>query len=148
MLGATVSFYNATLDPRGLNILEALTFSPPPAVPVVYSMQVTNHELTGVDTGYSNPVQAWNPLAGSGNYYFALQFFSSDTNNVALFHMPRYTDPSCSFGLRPNPLCGYNDQSPANQPTMTLTQVPEPATVALVLAGLGAIGLTMRRRRV
>lgn len=148
MLGANVSFYNSTNDPQGLNILETITFSSPPAIPVVYSMQVTNHVLTGVDTGYSNPVQAFNSLAGGGNYYFALQFFSSDTNNVQLFHMPGYMDPSCSYGPRSNPLCGYNDQSPANQPTMTLTQVPEPATVALVLAGLGAISLTVRRRRV
>ena len=148
MLGATVSFYNATLDSPGLHILETLTFSPPPAVPLVYSMQVTNHVLTAVGTGYSNPVQASNSLAGGGNYYFALQFFRRDTNNVALFHMPGYMDASCSFGPSSDELCGYNAQGLANQPIMTLTQVPEPATVGLVLAGLGAIGLTMRRRRV
>lgn len=147
MLGATVSFYNATTNPLGDVILETLTFSPPD--PYVYSMQVTNNVLTGVDSAYSNPVQAFSSLAGGGTSFFALQFFSSPADNsVVLYHMPGNIDPSCAYRGTRNyqASCGFNDQS--KPPTMTLTLVPEPATFVLVLAGLGAIGLTMRRLRV
>ena len=149
MLGANVSFYNATLDPLGLNILETLTYSPP--APYVYSMQVTNSVLTGINTGFSDPAIASSSIAGSGFYSFDLKFYvtRTGTGSVQLFHSPIGMDPTCAYdypgSLNYDPRCGFND--PGNAPTLTLTLVPEPATVALVLAGLVAIGLTVRRRR-
>ena len=150
LLSANVYLYDATHDLLGLNILETLTFLPPN--PYINSVYVTNNVLTWVNSRLSDPVVASASIAGGGAYAFDLQFLPSTTNSVRLFHEPKGMDPTCAFDIPgvtyPDPRCGYNDQSAANQPTMTLTLVPEPATVALVFAGLGAVGLTTRRRRV
>ncbi|UUX95434.1 PEP-CTERM sorting domain-containing protein [Aquabacterium sp. J223] len=59
-----------------------------------------------------------------------------------------HTDP---FGLGTAP-SGYYIGSPSSlraelDVTAAVTPIPEPATVALTLAGLGLVGLTARRRR-
>ena len=141
VLGATVNFYNASTDPFGVHILETLTFSNP--VAQVYSMQITANQLAGVSSGFSNSLLANNPLAGNGTDYFGLKFFHSTTygNGASLFYTQGYQDPSCAYPATSE--CGHSNTTP----NVTYALVPEPATVALVLAGLAAIGLVARRRR-
>lgn len=147
LLSANVYFYDAAHDPSGLNILDTLTFLPPN--PYINSVRVTNNVLTWVNSRLSDPMVASASIAGGGAYAFDLQFLPSTTNSVRLFHEPIGMDPMCAFDIPGvtdyDSRCGINDQS--HPPVMTLTLVPEPATAALVFAGLVAIGLTVRRRR-
>ena len=144
VLGATVDFYNASTDPSGLSVLETLTFSNPSWL--VYSMEVTANTLTGVYSGFSEPVNASIPLAGGGAYYFDLAFLDGingpgSVKGASLFYTKGLLNPTCAF--LGSSKCGYS----ANIAPVTYALVPEPATVALVLAGLGAIGLVAPRRR-
>lgn len=138
VLSASVSLY----DWHTSTVAEILNFNP--SVPV-FQMYIDAGQLAGVSTDFLGPKRATSSIAGSGANYFDLQFLESTTNNVQLFHTPGSKNPGCAYVGSPNysAACGYS----ANAPTMTLTLVPEPATFALVLAGLGAIGFTTRRRR-
>lgn len=146
VLGATVGFYDAINDRSGTNILETLAFSNP--MWLVYSMEITDHKLTGVSAGFSESVRAYYSLAGSGTNYFALTFFPGDGSGTgkgaSLFYTRAGQNPTCAYpGPSSSANCGYSTTTP----NVTYALVPEPATVALVLAGLAAIGLVARRRR-
>ena len=127
-------------------------------------------QLIGVDSGLFAPLPATLSQAGSGYYSFSLQFSSLNGAKLYYSENPR-TDsdesevdidsstlkktqsddsgsvcnyPITSAGNTEN--CGVNDF--VNYPARVhYALVPEPATYALVLAALGALGLTMRRRR-
>lgn len=135
VLSATVVLY----DLNSLAAPETLQFDPNVQV---YQMFVNAGQLEGVSSNFLGPVHATSSFAGNGTNYFDLKFLPSTTQMVQLYHTVGNIDPICVYTGTPAG-CGFS----ASSPTMILTLVPEPATYALVLAGLGAIGLTMRRRR-
>ena len=146
ILSAEVSFYSLSSSPTfseskamvaPTNIVETLTFDPNVAV---YKMYVSGNQLQAVSSNFLGPVQATSSIAGGGAYYFDLKFFESTSNNVGLYHTLGYADPLCAYTGVPAG-CGMSSSTP----TMTLSLVPEPSTLALALLGLtGLLGLRRR----
>lgn len=136
ILGAEVDFYNAG-DPL-MTTVQTLVFDPSV---VVYKMRVDSHQLTAVSSDFLGPEQGTVAIAGGGTYWFDLKFIEAVSNNVQLYHTVGHTDPICAFTGTPAG-CGVS----ANQPTITITAIPEPSIFALSLGGL-ALGWAVRRRR-
>ena len=123
----------------------------------VSKMYFSNGQLTGVDSGFFTPMLATLSQAGDGDYSFSLQFSSS--HGAKLFYLKNDTSDSDESGDEDgsdcnlatieinSEICGVNDFTNATANVTYTPAVPEPATFALVLTGLGALGLTMRRRR-
>jgi hypothetical protein len=142
VLGASVNFYDVA-DP-GHTVLQTLVFNPSPDV-TVYGMTVSNNQLTGVDTGFFNPVKGDVAVAqyNGADYYFQLVFHGAQAQ---LFYTasPSIT-PACASGGFGGPqlgVCGYS----AQVPDVIFAAVPEPATYVLMFAGLAAVGVASRRR--
>ena len=136
LLSASVDFYNATLDPAGLNILETLTFDPL-ALPVgfIYSMDVTDGQLTGVSSAFSAPVQAFSSIAGNGTYFFDLTFLDSDSDpnslgGAQLAYTKGAVSPYCAFNGSTSK-CGFSQTTAA---VAYAPAVPEPESYALMPA--------------
>ena len=172
LVGATVEFYNFSLDPLGNNPLATLIFGPASAS--VFSMNVSGSSVLSVETSLTAALTPSSSFAGIGNYSFALQFTGGDArlfyaqNNQGGSYSAMagaYTEDSyggdhvehcgkhkhkcapkpCVIGDISAPRCGVNDpRTPAH---VSFTTVPEPPTAALMLAALGVTGWVVRRRR-
>ena len=111
---------------------------------------------TSSSTGSTSPVAIWPAstpasstsscrnclIAGSGQYGFSLILFGGNQAQL-IFANPPQTSPGCAFLPVPGASCGIS----ANAATGVFRPVSEPETLALMLAGLGAIGFVARRRR-
>lgn len=108
---------------------------------------------SGVFNTQDNPT--WGPQAGTGMYY---KRFDIDTSNLAVgyaVHFDLYNTKLCINGKGP---CSGNTDTditqfaPFSHDAQSMTSVPppaipEPETYAMLLAGLGLLGFTARRRK-
>ena len=136
VLSAEVSFYNVA-DPA--TILNSYALDPNV---IVNGINLAGGDLSGVDTGFFDFFVSELPIAGSGQYGFSLILFGGNLAQL-IFANPAQTSPGCAFLPVPGASCGIS----ANPAIGEFAPVSEPATLALMLAGLGAIGFAARRRR-
>lgn len=145
VLDAQFSFYDISAPGT---ILETFRFGPGQAVvdtAHVSQMEVTGGALSGVQTNYFTSVVPDIGIAGGGSYSFFLTFTGHEAGLYYTLKDWSPGNPGCLSGntfILEN--CGFSTV-PA---VLTFTQaVPEPETYALLLAGLAAMGATVRRRR-
>jgi hypothetical protein len=139
VLSAEVSFYNVANPSAILN-----SYALDPNV-IVNGINLAGGDLSGIDTGFFDSFVSALPISGSGQYAFSLILFAGNQAQL-IFANPPQTSPGCAFLPVPGASCGIS----ANAATGVFTrvsEVSEPATLALMLTGLGAIGLGGRRRR-
>ncbi|HKO67501.1 MAG TPA: PEP-CTERM sorting domain-containing protein [Burkholderiaceae bacterium] len=136
VLSAEVSFYNVA-DPG--TVLNSYALDPNV---IVNGINLTGGDLSGIDTGFFDFFVSELPIAGNGQYGFSLILFGGNLAQL-IFANPAQTSPGCAFLPVPGASCGIS----ANPAIGEFAPVSEPATLALMLAGLGAIGFAARRRR-
>jgi hypothetical protein len=113
-------------------------------VPIT-GITIAGGDLAGVDSSFFGSFVPLLPIAGGGEYSFSLILFGG-TKAQLIYAKPAGTSPTCSNPL--TPVLGASCGVSANAATGVFAPVPEPETYALMLAGLGAIVFTARRRRV
>ena len=136
VLSAEVSFYNIANPDTILN-----SYALDPNV-IVNGINLAGGHLAGIDTGFFDFFVSELSIAGSGQYGFSLILFGGNLAQL-IFANPPQTSPACAFFPVPGASCG----SSANPAIGVFAPLPEPETLALMLTGLGAIGLVARRRR-
>ena len=136
VLSAEVSFYNVA-NPG--TILDSYALDPNV---IVNGINLAGGHLAGIDTGFFDFFVSQLPIAGSGQYGFSLILFGGNLAQL-IFANPAQTSPGCAFLPVPGASCGVS----ANAAIGVFRPVSEPETLALMLAGLGAIGVVARRRR-
>jgi hypothetical protein len=139
VLSAEVSFYNVANPNTILN-----SYALDPNI-IVNSINLAGGDLSGIDTGFFDSFVSALPIAGGGQYAFSLILFAGNRAQL-IFANPPQTSPECAFLPVPDPSCGISANA-ATGVFARVSEVSEPATLALMLAGLGAIGLGVRRRR-
>ena len=110
----------------------------------VNGINLAGGQMTGIDTGYFSYFVPTLAIAGTGNYSFSLLLFGGNMAQL-IYANPGPTSPGCAFLAVPGALCGISDNAAVGR--FAALPVPEPEIYALLLAGLGAIGFTARRRR-
>jgi len=91
------------------------------------------------------------PQPGTGMYF---NLFDMDTSNLAggyAIHFDLYNTKLCLNGIK-GPCASNTDTdvtqyAPFSHDAQSMTVIPEPETYAMLLAGLGLIGFTARRRK-
>ena len=136
VLSAEVSFYNVANPATTLQ-----SYALDPNV-IVNGIDIANSKLVGVDSGFFDFFVSDLPIAGGGKYSFSLLLYGGNQAQL-IFAFPQETSPGCAFLPVPGADCGVS----ANAATGVFAPIPEPETLALMLAGLGAVGLAGRRRR-
>ena len=139
VISADVSFYN-TANPG--TILDTYALDPNF---IVNGINLAGGDLSGIDTGFFDSFVSALPIAGSGQYAFSLILFAGNQAQL-IFANPPQTSPGCAFLPVPGASCGISANA-ATGVFAPVSEVSEPATLALMLASLGAIGLVGRRRR-
>ena len=139
VLSAEVSFYNIA-DPG--TILNSYALDPNV---IVNGINLAGGDLAGIDTGFFDFFVSQLPIAGSGQYSFSLILFGGNLAQL-IYANPPQTSPGCAFLPVPGASCGISANA-ATGVFAPVSEVSEPATLALMLASLGAIGLVGRRRR-
>lgn len=92
-------------------------------------------DAVGLETSLSIPLLATHPLAGAGSAYFSLNFSSTSGRLV-------------EFSTDTLPLTYANRASVSTEdPVFNIRRIPEPGTLALVLAAIGACACLTRLRR-
>jgi hypothetical protein len=136
VLSAEVSFYNVANPSTILN-----SYALDPNV-IVNGINIAGGHLAGIDTGFFNFFISELDIAGGGDFGFSLILFGGNLAQL-IYADPPQTSPGCAFLPVPGANCGIS----ANAATGVFTPVAEPETLALMLAGLGVIGVVARRRR-
>lgn len=139
VLSATVSFYDIS-NPGA--ILESFSLDPDV---IVNGINLTGGALTGIDTGYFDYFIPSLSIAGGGTYSFSLILYGGNLAQL-VYANPQTTSPFCATFPVQGATCGVS-RGPAEGVFTATTPVPEPETLVLMLAGLGALGLSARRRR-
>ena len=139
VLSAEVSFYNVANPGAILN-----SYALDPNV-IVNGINLAGGHLAGIDTGFFDFFVSELLIAGSGQYGFSLILFGGNQAQL-IFANPPQTSPGCAFLPVPGASCGISANA-ATGVFAPVSEVSEPETLALTLAGLGAIGLVARRRR-
>jgi hypothetical protein len=137
VLSAQVSFYDMA-NPGA--VLE--TFNLDTDV-IVNGINIAGGALTGVDTGYFDYFIPTLGIAGGGTYSFSLILYGGNLAQL-IYANPQTTSPFCATLSVPGATCGFSANPAIGVFT---TAVPEPETYLLMLAGLGALGISARRRR-
>lgn len=137
--GLALSFYD-TASPS--ITVDTLSLSSP----VIYEMYVQGGRLRGISSGFTAPVTSSASIASLGgttpvwwHMAFEKELSPVGTPSVQLYWTEDSVNPICLFT---GPKCtggGSEDRA-------ILTVVPEPATYALMLGGLVAVGAFARRR--
>jgi hypothetical protein len=140
VLSAQVSFYNVA-DPG--TILNSYALDPNV---IVNGINLAGGHLAGIDTGFFDFFVSELPIAGSGQYSFSLILFGGNLAQL-IFANPPQTSPGCAFLPVPGASCGISANAATGVFAPVFAPVSEPETLALMLAGLGAIGVVARRRR-
>ncbi len=143
LLSAEVDFYNSTIDsnPQTSPVLESFMLN---TSVFVNGVTIAGGKLAGVDTGFFSyfvPVGGSLLIAGNGADSFSLILFGSSAQLV--YANPVTTSPICASIPIPHTSCGFSAEAPVG----VFAPIPEPETYALMLAGLGALGFVVRRRR-
>ena len=138
VLSAQVSFYN-TADP-GTNLG---TYNLDTDVTVT-GIDIAGGALTGVYTDHFDYFIPSLGLAGGGMYSFSLILYGGNLAQL-IYANPQTASPFCATIAVPGETCGMSENPAVG--VFTATPIPEPETFLLMLAGLGAIGLSARKRR-
>lgn len=134
VLSAEVEFYKLS-DPTNAAFQETLLFDV--ATDAVVAMELTDGILSGILGTFLYSVPSTLAIAG-GPYTDFVLFFEGDIARMAYFSDPPYGKPSF----------GFSDKNPPDgAPFITFRVVPEPATLALLLGGIGLIGFAARQRK-
>jgi len=128
--------FEGTKDSSFWVVLDAGTYS------FESSVQATGETLAGVWLSYTQ-----NKNEGHKDDIFSLSGDASQTLYTGSFSQLVLAQPTKVF-LDVNSILGKNAKNGSFEGTLTVTSaVPEPATTALLLAGLGMMGFIGRRRR-
>ena len=139
VLSAEVSFYNVANPSAILN-----SYALNPNV-IVNGINLAGGHLAGIDTGFFDSFGSELPIAGNGQYSFSLILFGGNMAQL-IFANPPQTSPGCAFLPVTGASCGISANA-ATGVFAPVSEVSEPAMLALMLAGLGAIGIVAPRRR-
>lgn len=109
---------------------------------IVNGIDIADGRLAGIDTGFFHYFVPSLEIAGSGDYSFSLLLYGGNLAQLT-YEDPPTTSPGCAFLTVEGARCGLS----ANVAHGVFAPVPEPESYALLLAGLGALGVAARRRR-